>query len=766
MASSTQIAALALLALPAAPFAAPLSPARAPQQDAAQQGTAPPPIQEQGDSYILNFSEDSAEQVSLQDFVKLCQQATGRNFTYGDDTTSALEQAKIRMFGTKRIPKEDFYQFFQIMMFIHDFVTVEVGPRHLSVVVVQALNSAGAQRNTIRQRTTYVLPEELEDYVDQPASLITTVLHLPNTDVRQLPTTLRPLMADQTTQGLVSVGNTNSIILQGFGSQVAALAKLLYIVDEESALVEEEGPLFDTIPLEFASAEEVAELLDQLLSARTQSIRGRPQRGQQAAVEGGIPGQRTGGDLEPEVLVDHRTNSLIVMALRADMPSIKELVARLDVDVVEPERNYHIYSLENVQAEDIARVLDDFLRDAARITEGATATGGRTQGQGATTSSSSRSNEVVVVPDPETNSLLIAAGKTRFEEVLELLRQLDKRQDQVLIETALIEVSGTTSLNIGVNLLGADIPSSASDPLGVFGSSSQVGSAVDFNATGNLNSLIPGGFTAGIIDFDTFTGQQFIPALISLVETRADTNILNVPSVLVNNNGTATVRSADERPTTTTTVTGATGTQQTNFQGYQEATVELTISPSISAKRYLRLGITLSVSTFGEVEGGSLDIPPPRITRELRTTVNVPDGDTMVVGGLVVDNKSHGESRVPWLADIPLIGHLFRSEGDSTDRTTLYFFVTPYIMRDLDFADLSDVSFQKKFDAARIIGLDRVQKIDPSFGAEHDEIDLSSFDVPLYRAPDRGEVGSEDVGIDPVTQERLLREAAENENED
>ena len=151
--------------------------------------------------------------ISLQEFVKLCQEATSRNFTYAEETTSLLDQRKVRMFGSKRIPKEDFYQFFQFMMFINDFVTVEVGPRHLSVIVIQPLNAAGAQRNQVRQRTLYVLPEELEDYSDQPAVLITTVLHLPNTDVRQLRTTLRPIMADQTTQRLVAAGNTNSIIL-------------------------------------------------------------------------------------------------------------------------------------------------------------------------------------------------------------------------------------------------------------------------------------------------------------------------------------------------------------------------------------------------------------------------------------------------------------------------------------------------------------------------------------------------------------------------
>lgn len=743
---------LALLALPVSAAPSPQGGAQGPN---AAQDEDVPTIQRQGDLYILNFSESRDEAYDLEYFVKLCQQATGKNFTYLDDTQQKLKQSKIRMFGSKRIPVEDFYRFFQIMMFIHDFVAVEVGPTHLSVIVIQSLDQP-QQRGTVRQKTTYVLPEELEDYADQPAVLITTVLHLPNTDTRQLPATLRPLLADQQTQSLVSVGSSNSIILQGFGSQIAALARLLYIVDRESAAPEEEGPLFDTIPLEFASAEEMADILDQLLTAQS-SGRGRSRR-QNPQAEG-VAGQLGSTDIEPEVLVHTPTNSLIVMAMREDMPHIKELVARLDVEIVEPERNYHIFALENVQADDIAQVLDDFLRDAARLTESGTGTGGRAQGQ--TTTAASRQNEVVVVPDPATNSLLIAASKTRYEEILELLRQLDRRQDQVLIETALIELTGSEMLDIGFELAGADIP--IGGETGQFGVTSFGLSDID-DLQGNDGipdtrvPVIANGITAGIIDGGDFN----LPFLLRFIAEEDNANVLSVPSILVNNNGSATVRTVDEQPTTTVTAQGQ-GQTQENFSGYQEAGIELSISPSISASRYLRLGITLLVSNFtGAFQGA---IPPPRTTRELRTTVNVPDGDTMVIGGIVSDNKRESISKVPWLGDIPVLGHLFRRDTDANDRTTLYFFVTPHIMHDVDFADLSEYSHRAKFDAASVIGLDRVQVVDPAFGAGTDEVDLQSFELPLYRAPERGEVSGEAVGMDPVRQQELLREAREDGGE-
>ncbi len=711
-----------------------------------------PAVQQQGEYYVLNFSEDPKETVSLEDFVKLCQVATGKNFTYDKQVASELSAQDVRMFGTKRIPVDDFYQFFQIMMFINDFVTVEVGPRHLSVVVLQSLAGPNQQRNSIRQRTTYVLPEELEDFADQPAVLITTVLHLPNSNTRQLPATLRPLMADATTQSLVSVGDSNSIILQGFGSQIAALARLLYIVDRESAAGEQIVPEFATIPVEYESAEEIADILDQLLSARTTAPTTRPN---EQGVAGNI--RSRGTEQEPEILVHNRTNSLIIMAMPDDMPGIKELVARLDVDVIEPERNYHIFALENVQAEDISDVLDDFLRDASQVTEGAT--GGRAQG-GAGAASSRNQTEVVVVPDPATNSLLIAASKTRYEELLALLRQLDRRQDQVLIETALIELSGADTLDIGFEIAAADIPAAGAD--GNFGVTSfGLSELMDLQGSDGIPDTrvptIANGITAGILDGGDFS----LPFLLRFAASEDKANVLSIPSILVNNNGNARVRTVDEQPTTQVTAQGQ-GQTQENFSGYQEAGIELSISPSISASRYLRLGVQLTVSNFtGAFQG---NVPPPRTTRELSTTVNVPDGDTMVIGGIVTDNKRTSANKVPFLGDIPLIGWLFRRETDNNDRTTLYFFVTPHIMHDVDFADLSEISFRAKHEAASVIGLDRVQKIDQSFGSGRDGINLGSFELPLYRGPEKGEIDGESVGMDPMRREALLRAESEAAN--
>ena len=721
--------------------------ARGNQQAGGNQKSEPvAEIQDVGDQYVLNFSEDKNERITLEYFVKLCQEATNLNFTYNQNTETQLSGQHVVMFGEKRIRKEDFYPFFQIQMFINDYVCVEVGPPHISIILIQSLSAANRGQSNIKQRAVYVLPENLEDYADQPATLITTVLHLPNVDARTLQTQLRALITDTATQGMIAAGE-HSVILQGFGSYIYSLAKLLELVDTESIDEEEIPPVFDVLPLEFAAAEDVADLIEQLLEAQRTSNRSSNRPRAEGQGPGGLL-QNQG--IESRILVDGRTNSLLVMAMPEEMPRIKDLVARLDVEVVEPERNFHIYSLRNVNAEDLAEVLDNFLSDAERLSGNQQGgTGGRAQGGGG--NSSRTSNDVVVVPDPNSNALLIAANKTRYEEVLELIRQLDQRQDQVLIESALIELTDSALFDLGFEWSFADVDGEGGYGVTSFGLSDIVLDPV--NGEANRVPLVSNGISAGILSGSAAN----IPLLIAAAQNRTDTNVLNIPSVLVNNNGSARVVTLDEQPTTTVTSTGVGGQTQENFNDYQEAGITLEISPSISAARYLRLNISLSVSNFTSSFTNST-IPPPRITREMSTQVNVPDGDTMVIGGVVSDIFRKEQDGVPWFADLPIIGQLFRRDSKSNNRTTLYFFVTPHILHDRDFADLAEISYQKKLDAAEVIGSDRVRVVDPNFGVDDTVIDFDTFQVPLYRAPERGEVDAEEIGLDSVRRNELLRQ--------
>lgn len=698
-----------------------------------------PKIQESGDFYILNLDEEG-DSIDLLWLTKMCQVATGKNFNFDDQVVKpALTNAKVRMFGEKKIPKSEFYEFYQILMFIHGFTITKVGPDHLAVYLIQSANPQQAAKNPIKDDAIYVLPDELDRYVDQVATQILTVLHLPNTDVRTLGSSLRGLNPG-TEQGIMPVANTQSVVLRGLAPSVVATARILKLVDELAGNDTGITPMFEVIKLEWAAAEDLSDILEQLLEARKREAQTQRQANPQGAT-----GQINNGGGESKILTYSRTNSLLVMALPEDMAAIKELVARLDVEVVEPERTYHVYALEHVQAKDLSEVLEDFIQGASRVQTGGQG-GNRAGAAPAAQGMTSRDNEVVVVPDETTNSLLIAASRRRYEEVLELIQRLDRRQEQVLIETALIELSGSDTLDIGVELGGADLPGSGTGSFGL--TSFGLSTFSDSDGDGVFDQRIPNdtarGITAGLLDGNNFN----LPAMIVALKGRTDTNVLNIPSVLVTNNGSATVKTLDEQPTTQITATGVGGQTQQNFNDYQKAGITMEISPSISASGYLRLQVSLEVATFqGQASGA---IPPPRITRTINTQVNVPNGDTMVVGGIIVDNKVRQRSMVPWLGDIPLLGALFRRDTDTDNRTTLYFFVTPHILRDANFADLSEMSYKIKLAAAERIEAERVRMVDPSFGKSDGAVDLGGFDVPLFRSPKAGETTPDMVGADPV----------------
>ena len=715
-------------------------------------------IQEQGGTYVLNFAQsEDDEGMSLYQFVNACEQVTELNFTWGAETEALLKNQQVNLLGVKTIRptetqtvKERFYSFFQVMMIISDFVCTEIGEDDISVIKIDSL--ATAARNNLRAGALYVEPERLADYEDQPATLITTVVSLPNTDVRQVSNSMRSMITDPNTQQMLPAGNSQSMVLVGFGSNVVALANMLRIIDEASE-TEEVPAEFDVIKLEYASAEDIAATVEELLEAANNARSAGPQaQGPQGAINR--------NQAEAKILTDNRTNSLLVMALPDDMPRIKELVARLDVDVVERERNYHIYALENVSAEDLAETLDDFLQDAVQLEQG---NGGGNQRGGAPRATNNQ-REYVVVADAETNSLLIAANRTRYEELQSLIERLDRRQDQVLIETALIELSGRDFLDIGVELGFADVPGAGeSGGFGVTGFG--LSTLTDTDGDGIQDLRVPNvgqGVTAGIIDGDEFS----IPMLVALVEERSNSDVLNVPSVLVNNNSVATVSTLDEQPTTQITANGAGvggGQTQENFNGYEEAGITMEISPSISASRYLRLDVYLEVSSFQGVVQGA--IPPPRVTRTIETQINVPDGSTMVIGGIVVDNENTTRTQVPWLGDIPILGNLFSRETGSRERRVLYFFVTPHILKDTEFADLAELSFRKKLEAAESIGLDRLRIVDPGYGKSGEDagssVGLEGFDLPLYTAPQRGETGGEEAGLSPLDAARMLDDQTE-----
>ncbi|HKB14647.1 MAG TPA: secretin N-terminal domain-containing protein, partial [Planctomycetota bacterium] len=364
------------------------------------------------------------------------------------------------------------------------------------------------------------------------------------------------------------------------------------------------------------------------------------------------------------------------------MPAVKEMIARLDTSFAVRESNYRVYSLKNTDAEELEDTLKSFLQETQTALQQQQSAAGRAGGGTPAVGQQATEQRPVLVAEKISNSLLVTASPTRWDELKRLIDRLDRRQPQVLIETAFIELSEDDAFSLGVELASAEVPGpNERKPFGFtsFGLSTLEdldGDGIpDFRTIPSGPATLPG-ITAGILDGEDFA----IPVLLNALRNRTDSHVLSIPSVMVSNNESAKVASADEIPVQQ--VNQAAGVGQTSgFGGFQSAGITLEISPSISLANYLRLNVHLTLSRF---VGASVNpnLPPPRTSREVQTSVYLPSGSTMVVGGIVVDSADRGKDSIPILGDIPILGYLFSSRSDTGQKRTLYFFITPTILRD------------------------------------------------------------------------------------
>ncbi|MDB5319648.1 MAG: hypothetical protein JWN40_1279 [Phycisphaerales bacterium] len=299
-----------------------------------------------------------------------------------------------------------------------------------------------------------------------------------------------------------------------------------------------------------------------------------------------------------------------------------------------------------------------------------------------------QTDDARVTADPNTNTIIVIAPPQSQRKYEELIRHLDKRRPQVLIECTLVNVDTSNDFTLGVEIL-AKGSIGATDILAFsrFGLS-EIGTA-------NRLKIIPGtGFNGTVIGSDV--GDVIIQALAKNSHAR----VVSAPRILVNDNATGTLTSIAEAPYVS--INAAVGTiATTSFAGYAQAGTEVTVTPHISEADYLQLEYTVALNNF--TGQGSNGIPPPRQTNAVDSTVTIPDGSTIIVGGLNRQNLSKTVNAVPFLGEIPILEHLFSSRSETNQQGTLFVFLRPTILRDDQFADLKYLS-EKDVSAAQIKG--------------------------------------------------------------
>lgn len=409
---------------------------------------------------------------------------------------------------------------------------------------------------------------------------------------------------------------------------------------------------------------------------------------------GAAVGAGSGAAAAP-IAVDALTGQVFVTAPASRHARIEALVASLRDQPPASRRTLRSFVIRNRDAEEVRSTLTELL------SEGVVTTAPAPDGAALTDAAPAPvtvAREVSLTVDAATNTILAVGEQGRLDQLERLIEELDRRQAQVMIEVQLVSLSEGEARDLGVELAGQfSIGSTNVNLSSLFGLST--GGSPGSGSGGGT------GFSGSVVNPGDFQ------ALIRAVETVNNGRSVSSPKVLVNNNATATLRSVNRQPFTSINASDTVAT--TSFGGTEDAGTTVTLTPQIAEGDHLVLEYAIELSAFtGEattVQGGGV-IPPPSQQNSLQGSVTIPDGFTVVLGGVQDAAESESQTRVPLIGRLPLIGALFRSQSDSETKARFYVFIRPVILRDPTFADLRLLS---ESDIARAGVDDGAPTLDP-----------------------------------------------------
>ncbi len=541
---------------------------------------------------------------------------------------------------------------------------------------------------------------------------------------------------------LVPVPVANQVLITENSTLIRRLIQVRDLVDQPSPEVKSEF-----VQLHQANADRVVELITQILEKReeksggTTAAKAATGQGGQPAVPGmpaaqgvtigGGQGGSVGGDIQ--LIADPRTNRILVVTRPMNLDYIKKMISEFDVSV-ELSDPYE-QPLNYVSASDMLPILQDMLQEegddaaaqsgtgATRTVSGGIGVGGVTGGSTGTSGATANPADILSEPGEQAAADSIIVGKTRIiadnransilvigqpesrDKVKAILTKLDKRPMQVYLATVIGQLLVNNADSFAVNVLQRFTGQSQSGVNSVGG-----GRSVITTNTPLMQSAATMAQLANVAASNGLPGMQIaafigntLNVYVSALTATGNFRVASRPSVFTANNKKATIFQGQKIAVPTSTVTtlggggGATttsGSQQSNIQ-YQDVVLKIEVVPLINSAREISLQIvetndTLAKGIDSETQiGGGVSVPKID-TQKLTTTIIVPDGATILMGGLISQTDSKTSSGIPFVSTIPLLGNLFKSTTDDTERRELVVMIQPSVV--LDVPELKEVS--------------------------------------------------------------------------
>lgn len=565
------------------------------------------------------------KEADIRAFISQVSDITGYSFV-----VDPRVKGKVTVVSNTAMTKEDVYALFNSVLNVHGFATVPSGS------VIKLVPNQTAKQNSIPLR---------QDKKIEGEELVTRVIPIVNTPAIELVPILRPLIPQY--GHLAGVASANALIISDHSSNIK---RILDIIDRLDTAESEE---LEVIQLREAWVGDVVDLLQNLEPVES----GKKKSGRSAA--------------KVTVVAEERTNRLIVKGEKSARARIRALVVELDQPSKFSGATKVIY-LRHADAMKVAEILKNM--------ESERKGGGRSKKEN---QAAERTN---IQADDTLNALVIRAQPSEMAWMEEVVRQLDIRRAQVLIEAAIVEVSGDDSDALGIQW------ASLNQNGGVGG--------ISFSNLGtNLNGVISAiagsssGTSApvGLADGITIgggernsVGDSGYGALLQAIASSSSTNLLSTPSIMTLDNEEAEIIVGQNVPFITGSTTNTNAGTTNPFQTISREDVGLTLKvvPQINDGDVVRLEVEQEVSSVVPSTEAVQSADLITNKRSIKTTILADDGETLVLGGLIQDDFTDSEQKVPLLGDIPVVGRLFKSKTRTNVKRNLLVFLQPRIIRE------------------------------------------------------------------------------------
>lgn len=575
--------------------------------------------------------------VDINLFIKYISELTQKNFIVDRQV-----QGKVTVISPTKVSAEDAYRVFESVLEVYGYAAVPSGS------VTKIVPSVEARSKNIATLKEGDLPLG-EDKV------VTQIVALKYASADEVKSMLTPLVSKNSM--LISHAKSGMIILTDYASNISRLMDIIRAVD-----VQPDNEEMVIIPLYHASADNVAKAVSQLFVA------GQNQRG-----------------VRPEsvkIIPFERTNTLIVFASKASVERVREVVAKLDADIPRREGNLRVVYLQHANAEELVKVLMNLPDDQTGAKNTSAPSGKLTSAP----SAPAISKEIKIVADKETNSLIITGPREEYEVVEDVIKKLDIPRRMVYLEALIMEVKVNKDFSIGVQWADGDGS--------VIGGFSGKGGDNSYDALNTLkNGKLPAGFTLGVLEKGITIGDVTFPnlgAVVNAYKSDDDVNVIATPQILTTDNKKASIKVGENVPYITSKNTNSSDNDYTNYE-YKDVATSLTITPQVNQADIVRLEIGVEVVKLKDTDTTTT---PSTFTRTADTTVVVHNEETVVIGGMIGQDTTKGEYKVPVLGDVPVLGWLFKSHSNSQEKTNLYIFITPHIVENP--AELADLYHKKR----------------------------------------------------------------------